>query len=91
MSDAFDGLVAGRRLETTISQFQCRAANILEAEQAKANPDNALIAFACDAIRLAREYCDVSGGIGFISNPQVDDSTKGCGLPSRRAHRYQND
>jgi hypothetical protein len=54
--DEFEGLVAGDRLEITIGQFKQRAAVIIEEEQAKTNPDNHLIAFACDAIRLAREF-----------------------------------
>lgn len=54
--DEFEHLVLGDRIETTIGQFKLRAASIIETEQARANPDNALISFACDAIRLAREY-----------------------------------
>lgn len=54
--DEFEHLAAGDRLETTIGNFKLRAARIIEAEQAKANPDNSLIAFACDAIRFAREH-----------------------------------
>lgn len=54
--DEFEHLAAGDRLETTIGQFKLRAARIIEEEQAKASPDNALISFACDAIRFAREY-----------------------------------
>jgi hypothetical protein len=55
--DEYERLVAGDRLETTIAQFKQRASVILLEEQAKANPDNYLISFACDAIRLAREHC----------------------------------
>lgn len=54
--DEFEYLVLGDRCETTLSQFKLRAACIIQTEQARANPDNALISFACDAIRLAREY-----------------------------------
>jgi hypothetical protein len=54
--DEFEGLVGGDRLMTTIGEFKQRAAVIIEEEQAKANPDNHLITFACDAIRLAREF-----------------------------------
>jgi hypothetical protein len=54
--DNFEHLVGGDMLTTTIGDFKLRAARIIEAEQAKANPDNYLIAFACDAIRFAREF-----------------------------------
>jgi hypothetical protein len=54
--DEFEGLVCGDRLETTIGQFKQRAAIIIEEQQARTNPDNHLIGFACDAIRLAREF-----------------------------------
>lgn len=54
--DEFEHLVAGDVLPTTIGNFKLRAARIIEDEQAKANPDNALILFACDAIRFAREH-----------------------------------
>jgi hypothetical protein len=54
--DEFEHLVGGDRLMTTIGDFKLRAARIIEEEQARANPDNALLAFACDAIRLAREF-----------------------------------
>lgn len=58
--DEYEGLVAGSRLETTVAQFKLRAAVIIQEEQAKPLPDNHLIAFACDAIRLAREHCAVA-------------------------------
>lgn len=54
--DEFEHLVAGDRLMTTIGQFKLRAACIIQEEQDKASPDNSLISFACDAIRLAREF-----------------------------------
>lgn len=47
--------VEGDMLPTTLAQFELRASRLLEDEQAKANPDNALIGFLCDAVRLARE------------------------------------
>ena len=46
--------VAGK-YEGTFAQFTRRAGVLIEEEQAKPLPDNALIAFLCDAIRLARE------------------------------------
>lgn len=51
-----ENLVVGDRLEISLEAFMARAAAIIEAEQGDANPDNALLGFACDAIRLAREY-----------------------------------
>lgn len=54
--DEFEHLVAGDMLPTTVGQFKQRAAVIIEEEQGNANPDNHLISFACDAIRLAREH-----------------------------------
>lgn len=49
-------LVAGDMLPTTLWQFTLRANRLLEDEQAKVSPDNALISFLCDAVRLAREH-----------------------------------
>jgi hypothetical protein len=54
--DEFSHLVSDAMMSTTIGFFKQRAAVIIEEEQAKPNPDNHLIQFACDAIRLAREY-----------------------------------
>lgn len=48
-------LVAGDTLPTTLAQFQLRANRLLQDEQEKPNPDNALVGFLCDAVRLARE------------------------------------
>lgn len=59
--DEFEGLVAGRVCLVTLGDFKLRAARIIEDEQAKASPDNALIDFACNAVRLAREYGDAFG------------------------------
>lgn len=47
--------VAGDSLPVPLWQFEQRANVLLSDEQAKANPDNALIGFICDAVRLARE------------------------------------
>lgn len=47
--------VAGDTLPTTLAQFILRASRLLSDEQAKPNPDSALIAFLCDTVRLARE------------------------------------
>ncbi len=48
-------MVAGDTLPITLFQFESRAQFLLTDEQRKPNPDNALIDFICNAIRLARE------------------------------------
>lgn len=48
-------LIGGDTLPTTLAQFELRALRLLQDEQSKPNPDNALVAFLCDAVRLARE------------------------------------
>lgn len=75
--DEFEHLVAGDRLGTTIGQFKQRAAVIIEEEQAKANPDNHLISFACDAMRLAREF----GGFYHTTLDTVASHFDGEGKP----------
>lgn len=50
--------VAGRVLTVPIQTFVNRCLVHIEEEQRRANPDNALIAVLCDAVRLAREYVD---------------------------------
>lgn len=47
--------VAGR-LNRTIADFERSCIVHIDEEQRCANPDNALIATLCDAVRLAREY-----------------------------------
>lgn len=48
-------LVAGERMERPIYAFVLACDHLLADEQAKPNPDNALIAVLCDAVRLTRE------------------------------------
>ena len=55
--------IGGRRLEDTIANFEHRAKLCLQTEQERPNPDNALVAVLCDAVRLAREYADSAQGI----------------------------
>lgn len=50
--------VGGRRLDHTIAEFERRAERLLKDEQEKIAPDNVMVAFLCDAVRLGREYCD---------------------------------
>lgn len=54
-----DGLpqVAGR-LECTLMDLERRARIHIRDEQERPNPDNALIATLCDAVRCAREYVE---------------------------------
>lgn len=40
----------------SLGYFERRCLVHMEDEQEKPNPDNALIAVLCDAVRLAREY-----------------------------------
>jgi hypothetical protein len=47
--------VAGDTLPTSLAQFYMRGQHLLAEEQEKVSPDNALVAFICDAIRLGRE------------------------------------
>ena len=48
-------MIAGDRLPIPIGEF-CRSCHALVAEeQAKVDPDNALIGVLCNAVRLARE------------------------------------
>jgi hypothetical protein len=53
-------VVDGRRLTCTLEQFVQRCLVHLEQEQGKSNPDSALIALLCDAVRLEREYVDMA-------------------------------
>lgn len=53
--DEFQHVVAGQRMNITLFDFKLRACRHLEDEQAKTNPDNALIALLCEGVRLARE------------------------------------
>jgi hypothetical protein len=47
--------VGGDRLERTLADFERACLVCLDDEQRRPNPDNALIAVLCDAVRLARE------------------------------------
>lgn len=49
------------RLEGSINNFISRCETTIESEQGKGEPDNALIALLCDAVRLAREYVEWAG------------------------------
>lgn len=62
-----DGLpmVAGR-MECTLMDLERRARIHLRNEQAKSNPDNALIATLCDAVRCAREYVEYATGPIYV-------------------------
>lgn len=47
--------IAGDMMTWTLAQFRCRAQMLAHEEQQKIAPDNALIAFICEAVRLSRE------------------------------------
>jgi len=50
--------IGGDTLSVSLNEFNRRAEILLADEQEKPLPDNALIAFLCDAVRLSREYSD---------------------------------
>jgi hypothetical protein len=54
--DEYEELVLGHHLPMSIGQFKRQAAVLIQSEQDQANPDNGLIEFAANAIRLAREH-----------------------------------
>lgn len=55
--------IGGRQLRCPLPEFETRCLIHIEEEHRKANPDNALIALLCDAVRLAREYGDYAVAI----------------------------
>lgn len=56
--------VAGERLNGSISDYYRRLLVCLDEEQRKLNPDTALIAVLCDAVRFTREHLHlVSAGM----------------------------
>lgn len=58
--ERFDGLprVVGRTLTTSHDDFTRACRLLIQAEQAKVSPNNALLSVLCDAVRLSREHCD---------------------------------
>ncbi len=48
--------IAGEYITGNIEQFLHRADVLLDEEQRKISPNNALIAFFCDTVRMTREY-----------------------------------
>ena len=55
MSDICDNLVGGNFMLKTGDEYLKRAKCLIEDEQRKPNPDNALIGFLCESVRLWRE------------------------------------
>jgi hypothetical protein len=51
--------VAGRTLTTSIIAFARSCLVLIAEEQRKVAPDSHLIGVLCDAVRFAREHCDV--------------------------------
>ena len=64
------GVLITGRLTCSIEDFSNRCEVLIEEEQNKLSPDNALIAVLCDAIRLGRreyvEYVQSSNHIPII-------------------------
>mgnify|MGYP001587403622 CR=1 FL=1 len=58
--DECEGLVGGRVMCRTLAEFFQAARVLLEEEQLVPSPNNHLIAFICDAVRLARENIDLA-------------------------------
>jgi hypothetical protein len=52
--------VAGQTLPCSLAEFEHRCRVQLGHEQSKLNPDTALVALLCDAVRLSREYGSVA-------------------------------
>jgi hypothetical protein len=53
--DICAGIVGGSYMTMTGAEYLKRAKRLIEEEQMKPNPYNALIAFLCEAVRLWRE------------------------------------
>jgi hypothetical protein len=58
--------VGGRILDDALVNFERRCLIALDSELQRPNPDNALIALLCDAVRLARETGDNQGGRAYL-------------------------
>ena len=52
-------IVGGRTMLRTHADFERACLVLLESEQRKIEPDNAVIGVLCDAVRLSRECCDM--------------------------------
>lgn len=50
--------VEGRRCLMSLADMERRGRLLIREEQEKANPDNMLIDFICNAVRLGREQVD---------------------------------
>lgn len=53
-----NSLVEGRVLSSSVVEFYRKALVLILKEQNKARPDNTLLEFLCDSVRLGREYMD---------------------------------
>ena len=70
MADINDeSIVAGSRLLGSIADFVRACETHIVEEQDMPSPNNALIATLCDAVRLAREYCDHATGLSTPKDP----------------------
>lgn len=73
-------LVAGDVMTRPIYEFVRACEHLLADEQQKANPDNALIAVLCDAVRLSREHVTLASwpAISPQPEPQGEGQRYGC-------------
>ena len=46
------------KMERSIADLERSCLVLIKEEQRKINPNNALIAALCDAVRMGREYCE---------------------------------
>jgi len=54
--------VAGRKLTTSVRDFERSCRVYMSLEQRKPSPDTGLISVLCEAVRLGREHCDMVEG-----------------------------
>lgn len=59
--------IDGDRCLTSLHEFERACLTHLEEEQSKPNPDNALIALLCDAVRLKREHTELFRKTVFLA------------------------
>lgn len=78
-------LVAGERMERTLDDFVRACEVLLDEEQSKVAPNNALIAVLCDAVRLTREYAKACG------SPWQDETVRSCGDCPLEAAEYSRE
>lgn len=74
-------------IDCTLAFFEQRCLIALRDEQEKLLPGNHLIALYCDAVRLAREYCDaMKSSPRLLSSPGVSAPVGGVSSPEKDWH-----